>query len=184
MFSKSLLLVLAATLTTQGAFAAPYEIKSKTSSSYILVREAQPNTFEILYCQQGAAKCVALGNKKTYTAEELQSLKTSEYTKAGLTGAGAVATVLAGAWLGAIGGGILGLKYLAGATAINAAAGLGAMSGFAITSTGVSLIDRMNPYKHYKAAKMVSKMGTAETDYVNNVDSQAKWLSSRLNTIH
>lgn len=44
-----------------------YEVKSKTSTSYILVREAHANFFEILYCQQGAVECVHLG-KKTVTS--------------------------------------------------------------------------------------------------------------------
>lgn len=160
-----------------------YEVKSKTSNSYIFVRESEKNAFEVLFCQQGASECITLGGKKTYTMQELNSLKTTEYKKAGLTGAGAAATILTGAWLGAVGGGILGLKYLASSAAINTAIGGGAVVGVVITSTGISLMDKLNPLKHYKTAKMVSKMDSDSVDYVNDIDSQAVWLHSRLNLI-
>lgn len=100
----------------------------------------------------------------------LTSLKKAELTKTGLTGVSAVAFIVTTAWLGAVGGAIIGLKYFASCAAINIATAGGAIGGASISSTGISLMDKMNPLKHYKTAKMISKMDSAEIAYVNDID--------------
>lgn len=179
---KSLTMVLAL-IVAQLTPVMASEIREKASSSYIFVKEVRPDVFQILYCQQGASACMSLGSKTTYTMQELNSLSDTEYVKAGIFGAGAAAAVIAGAWLGMLGGGVIGFKYLSGAAAITSSVVTGGSAGMALTAKGITLVDQINPLKHYQTAKLVSKMGTSEVDYVNDIDSQALWLHSRLKTI-
>jgi hypothetical protein len=183
MLSRFGFFIIATLAITHATVATAYQVKSTATSSYISVREVSANAFEVMFCKQGASQCIPLGNKKSYSMEELNSLKKSEYIKTGLTGAAAAAVVLTGAWMGAISGGILGLKYFAGMAAINSAVGAGAVGGAAITATGISLMDRVNPRTHYKTAKLVAKMNTTEVDYVSDVGRQANWIHASLCTL-
>ena len=180
---KQLLLGLLISLLSMQNSAFAYEMKSTTSSSYITVFEHSPDAFTIQYCKSGADHCVHLGSKTTYTLKELTNLKKSEQIKGGALAATAVATVLLSAWVGAIGGGIVGLKYLATTSAINTATSVGAASGAIISTSGISVMDKLNPVKRFQTAKTIAKMNSDEVDYHNDVDAQAMWLNVQLNKI-
>lgn len=163
---------------SQNTFA--YEVKSLKSSSYITIHETTEGNYSIQYCKPDADHCIYLGPKSSYTFEELTHLKRSEQLKGSALAVTSIAIISFSAWIGSIGGGLVGLKYFYTAASINAAIGSGATTGAIISASGISLMDRVNPFKRFQTAKTISKIDSKEIDYKANVDSYAMWLNSQL----
>lgn len=157
-----------------------YEIKSLKSSSYITIHETTENNYAIQYCKNDENHCLYLGPKSSYTFEELTHLKKTEQIKGSALAVSSIAVISFSAWIGSIGGGLIGLKYFYTAASINAAIGTGATTGAVISASGISLMDRVNPLKRFQTAKTISKINSTEIDYKANVDGYAMWLNSQL----
>lgn len=175
---KIIAMALATTFFLQPSFS--YEIKSKANSSYITIHETTEGNYSLQYCKLDADHCIYLGPKSAYSFEELTHLKKSEQIKGTALAVTSIAIISFGAWIGSIGGGLLGMKYYYTASGINAVIGIGKTTGAIISATGVSLMDRVNPLKRFQTAKTISKINSDEVDYKANVDSYAMWLNSQL----
>ncbi len=176
--SKFLAIVLSVTFFLQTSFA--YEIKSKKNISYITIHETTEGNYSIQYCKIDADHCIYLGPKSAYSFEELTHLKKSEQIKGAALAVTSIAIISFSAWIGSIGGGILGLKYYYTASGINTVVGIGKATGAVISASGISLMDKVNPLKRFQTAKTISKIDSEEIDYKANVDSYAMWLNSQL----